>query len=192
MHFCESMGTFGAKCSCARGYRLMQDGENCEAEGINFFLINFLPDVFFIPLSNHFFLKLLAEFPCGRNALKSFSSVSTRALLDFGNMSLENSTSLTDINSTTSTPLTSASTTTPYPAGDSAGHRAVKRLPLWALNDAVAPTERQSRPHKRIVGGKVVIPGEIPWQVQHGGRRSGVLSVTSRSSASLYLLFRRP
>uniref|UniRef100_A0A672J3J8 Coagulation factor IX-like n=1 Tax=Salarias fasciatus TaxID=181472 RepID=A0A672J3J8_SALFA len=30
MHFCESMGTFGAKCSCARGYRLMEDGFSCE------------------------------------------------------------------------------------------------------------------------------------------------------------------
>lgn len=35
MHFCESMATFGAKCSCARGYRLMQDGLDCEPEGID-------------------------------------------------------------------------------------------------------------------------------------------------------------
>uniref|UniRef100_A0A3Q3W1E2 Coagulation factor IX n=1 Tax=Mola mola TaxID=94237 RepID=A0A3Q3W1E2_MOLML len=30
MHFCELMGTFGAKCSCATGYRLKEDGLNCE------------------------------------------------------------------------------------------------------------------------------------------------------------------
>ncbi len=40
MHFCESMGTFGAKCSCARGYKLMQDGVNCEPRGIDVFLMN--------------------------------------------------------------------------------------------------------------------------------------------------------
>ncbi|XP_074529452.1 coagulation factor IXa [Halichoeres trimaculatus] len=149
MHFCESMGTFGAKCSCARGYRLTQDGENCEVE---------------------------AEFPCGRNALTTlYNSVSTRALLDFGNVSLKNNTSHADINSTTSTPSTSAFTTTPYPADDSAGRQPVKRLPLWALSDAVAPTEKQPRPHKRIVGGKVVIPGEIPWQAALIARPSGQL-----------------
>lgn len=40
MHFCESMGTFGAKCSCATGYRLMQDWVNCEPEGIDVFSMN--------------------------------------------------------------------------------------------------------------------------------------------------------
>lgn len=34
MHFCETMGTFGAKCSCAAGYRLLDDGINCEPESI--------------------------------------------------------------------------------------------------------------------------------------------------------------
>lgn len=32
MHFCELLGTFGAKCACATGYRLMGDGLNCEPE----------------------------------------------------------------------------------------------------------------------------------------------------------------
>uniref|UniRef100_A0AAQ4QRQ6 Coagulation factor IX n=1 Tax=Gasterosteus aculeatus aculeatus TaxID=481459 RepID=A0AAQ4QRQ6_GASAC len=35
MHFCTSMGTSGAKCSCARGYKLLQDGLNCDPHGIN-------------------------------------------------------------------------------------------------------------------------------------------------------------
>uniref|UniRef100_A0A3B4B028 Coagulation factor IX n=1 Tax=Periophthalmus magnuspinnatus TaxID=409849 RepID=A0A3B4B028_9GOBI len=32
MHFCESMGTFGAKCSCALGYTLQENGMDCEPE----------------------------------------------------------------------------------------------------------------------------------------------------------------
>uniref|UniRef100_A0A667XK44 Coagulation factor IX n=1 Tax=Myripristis murdjan TaxID=586833 RepID=A0A667XK44_9TELE len=32
MHFCQSMGNFGAKCSCADGYVLMPDGMNCQPE----------------------------------------------------------------------------------------------------------------------------------------------------------------
>uniref|UniRef100_A0A672J0M0 Coagulation factor IX n=1 Tax=Salarias fasciatus TaxID=181472 RepID=A0A672J0M0_SALFA len=82
MHFCESMGTFGAKCSCARGYRLMEDG--------------------FIHLAN-----------C-RPALSFNSSVSP-----LSPRVLQNTTSQ-------SNPI---------------------------------------RPYRRIVGGEVVIPGEIPWQV---------------------------
>uniref|UniRef100_A0A3B4YEZ9 Coagulation factor IX n=1 Tax=Seriola lalandi dorsalis TaxID=1841481 RepID=A0A3B4YEZ9_SERLL len=39
-HFCMSMGTFGAKCSCATGYRLMADGLSCEPEGIEIFFMN--------------------------------------------------------------------------------------------------------------------------------------------------------
>ena len=35
MHFCETMEAFGAKCSCATGYRLLEDGLSCEPEGIN-------------------------------------------------------------------------------------------------------------------------------------------------------------
>ncbi|KAM3867024.1 coagulation factor IXa [Diretmus argenteus] len=32
MHFCESLDTFGAKCSCAEGYKLADDGVDCEPE----------------------------------------------------------------------------------------------------------------------------------------------------------------
>lgn len=35
MHFCESVGTSDAKCSCATGYRLLENGFNCEPEGID-------------------------------------------------------------------------------------------------------------------------------------------------------------
>ncbi|XP_041653746.1 coagulation factor IXa [Cheilinus undulatus] len=144
MHFCDTMGTFGAKCSCAQGYRLMQDGESCEA---------------------------YAEFPCGRTALTTFSGVLSRSLLG-----LQNITSLSDIPTTTSPPSTPASTTDfPVAADDSEGNQAVEKLPLEMYRDAEAPTEEQSWPRKRIVGGRVVLPGEIPWQVALIARPSGQL-----------------
>ncbi|XP_023142748.3 coagulation factor IXa [Amphiprion ocellaris] len=134
MHFCESMGTFGAKCSCATGYKLMQDGFSCEAE---------------------------VEFPCGRTALTTAASaVFSRSLLNYGNSSLENTTSTT---STTSPPFTPASTTENYEAA----------------NDTEVDTEfsfqRSSRSLKRIVGGQEVVPGEIPWQVALVAHPSGQL-----------------
>ncbi|XP_020491514.1 coagulation factor IXa isoform X1 [Labrus bergylta] len=144
MHFCESMGTFGAKCSCARGYRLMQDGENCEAA---------------------------TEFPCGRTALTTFSGVSTRSLLGQINITLPSNTT-----STTPPPSTPASTQAPSTAAsDSVRSRSLKKLPLWALRDAEAPSEEQPNVYKRIVGGKVVLPGEIPWQVALIARPGGQL-----------------
>uniref|UniRef100_UPI0037E75700 coagulation factor IXa n=1 Tax=Semicossyphus pulcher TaxID=241346 RepID=UPI0037E75700 len=148
MHFCESMSTFGAKCSCANGYRLMEDAESCE------------PD---------------AEFPCGRTALPSLSAGSTRSLLGGVNANLQN-TSVTNITSTTSPPLTPSSTTASLPArNDSAGNRPIKRLPQWVFDEAEVPTEGQPMPIKRIVGGKVVLPGEIPWQAALIARPSGHL-----------------
>ncbi|XP_034453206.1 coagulation factor IXa isoform X2 [Hippoglossus hippoglossus] len=138
-HFCEAMGTVGAKCSCATGYRLMEDGVNCEPQ---------------------------AEFPCGRTAHTSVSSVSKRSLPGHKNTSLENSTSLTHNVTTTSPPSSPASTTESLPATtDSAQNHGIKRLPLWVQLEAEGPTEVQRRPFKRIVGGEMVTPGEIPWQV---------------------------
>ncbi|XP_044060421.1 coagulation factor IXa [Siniperca chuatsi] len=149
MHFCESMATFGAKCSCATGYRLMQDGVNCEPE---------------------------VEFPCGRTALTAVSAVSRKSLLGRENASLLNTTSLTSITTTTSLPSTPASTTASFPdKNDSVGIHFQKKLPLWVYRDTEVPSVEPPRANKRIVGGKMVIPGEIPWQVALIERPSGQL-----------------
>ncbi|KAM7417434.1 hypothetical protein PAMA_017198 [Pampus argenteus] len=124
MQFCDSMGTFGAKCSCATGYRLMQDGVNCEPE---------------------------VEFPCGRTALAPVSVASFRSLFSIESVSLNNTQQHNNITTTTSPPSTEPPFKQPR-----------KKLPLWVYSDSEVPTKR---PHKRIVGGEVVIPGEIPWQV---------------------------
>ncbi|XP_028272184.1 coagulation factor IXa [Parambassis ranga] len=137
MHFCNSLGTSGAKCSCANGYRLMQDGLNCEAE---------------------------VKFPCGRSTLTEVSSVKMRSLFHPENESLHNTT--TTITTTTSPPSTPASTTEPpLSTTDSVRRQSRKKLPLWVYSDTEAPSEEPLRPYKRIVGGEAVAPGEIPWQV---------------------------
>ncbi|XP_070769721.1 coagulation factor IXa, partial [Enoplosus armatus] len=149
MHFCELMGTFGAKCSCARGYRLMQDGVNCE------------PD---------------AEFPCGRTALTAVSPAFKRSLLGSQNASLQNTTSLTSSTTTTPPPSTPASTTASFPdRNNSVDNQSRKDLPPWVYSDAEVPNEEPPRANKRIVGGEVVVPGEIPWQVALIARPSGQL-----------------
>ncbi|XP_053284181.1 coagulation factor IXa [Pleuronectes platessa] len=149
LHFCEAMGAFGAKCSCATGYRLMEDGVNCEPQ---------------------------AEFPCGRTAHPPVSSVSKRSLPGRENTSPERSTSLTHNVTTTSPPSSPASTTESPPATtDSAVYHGRKRLPLWVYLEDEGPTEKQPRPFKRIVGGQMVTPGEIPWQVALVFHSSGEL-----------------
>uniref|UniRef100_A0A667XGZ3 Coagulation factor IX n=1 Tax=Myripristis murdjan TaxID=586833 RepID=A0A667XGZ3_9TELE len=148
MHFCQSMGNFGAKCSCADGYVLMPDGMNCQPE---------------------------AEFPCGRTVLTVISAISTRSLVINETSSLQNITSLKNSATTTSHPTTSASTTVP----DSALNLSRSKLPLWVHNDDPIPTETVTAQGietlKRIVGGKEVVPGEIPWQVALIARPSGQL-----------------
>ncbi|XP_063732661.1 coagulation factor IXa isoform X2 [Eleginops maclovinus] len=138
MHFCESMDTVGAKCSCARGYRLMQDGANCEAE---------------------------VEFPCGRTALTEVSAGHSRSLFSHVNASQQNSTNLTNI--TTTAPPTAPPPSTPANtlATSPSTNQSRKKLPWWFFHDAKASTEEPSSPIQRIVGGTAVSQGEIPWQV---------------------------
>lgn len=119
-------------------------------------------------LSIVFFLTMPAEYPCGRTALADASASSRRSKYGGDNSSLHtNITSLNSSNySTTSPPSTSAAPTEPPPArNESAKIVSRKKLPQWALEEAASSTKRPSTPFKRIVGGEVVIPGEIPWQV---------------------------
>uniref|UniRef100_A0A3Q0RVI8 Coagulation factor IX n=1 Tax=Amphilophus citrinellus TaxID=61819 RepID=A0A3Q0RVI8_AMPCI len=78
MHFCDSLGSFGAKCSCAIGYRLMRDGVSCEAE---------------------------VEFPCGKTALTGGSAYK-RYLFHYENASTTSLTNVTTTAYPPSTPDT--------------------------------------------------------------------------------------
>ena len=122
------------------------------------------------------FLTSPAEFPCGRTALTPSGSVSTRSLLGHENASLENTTS------TTSPPSTPAGTTASLPAtSEPTKIHSRKKLPRWRHFDA-GPAEEPPKALKRIVGGEVVIPGEIPWQVLYGSR--GVRNEACRAFGS--------
>uniref|UniRef100_A0A3B4B0E3 Coagulation factor IX n=1 Tax=Periophthalmus magnuspinnatus TaxID=409849 RepID=A0A3B4B0E3_9GOBI len=48
MHFCESMGTFGAKCSCALGYTLQENGMDCEPEGNTLYMLSITSTIFYL------------------------------------------------------------------------------------------------------------------------------------------------
>ncbi|KAM8910418.1 coagulation factor IXa isoform 3-T6 [Spinachia spinachia] len=140
MHFCESTGSFGAQCSCARGYKLLQDGLTCDPE---------------------------AEFPCGRTFLTEVSASSRRSV--FGPQS---NTTLTSVNATTSPP---SAPSPPPAANESAEYQSAEKLPWGGHGGAEVQAEEAPRPIKRIVGGDVAIPGEIPWQVALMERPSGEL-----------------
>ncbi|KAJ0049903.1 hypothetical protein NL108_005201 [Boleophthalmus pectinirostris] len=53
MHFCESTGSFGARCSCALGYTLLENGKDCAPED---------------------------EFPCGRTVFLDLIKIVKRSL----------------------------------------------------------------------------------------------------------------
>lgn len=112
------------------------------------------------------FLTSLVEFPCGRTALTAAAHVSRRSLLGDGNANQHSRTSLTGL-ATISPRSTAAGTTA---TNNSVKPNPRKKLPLWVDSEAddpteEGPTEETPHPNKRIVGGTVVVPGEIPWQV---------------------------
>ncbi|XP_056145321.1 coagulation factor IXa isoform X2 [Lampris incognitus] len=108
MHFCEVMGTFGAKCSCADGYLLAQDGVTCEPN---------------------------AEFPCGRNILTVILSRSSRSLLSDVNANQQDLASPTNISTTAPPVLPSASTAVSSPASNaSVVANSFNKQLLWVHN----------------------------------------------------------
>uniref|UniRef100_A0A3B4AY71 Coagulation factor IX n=1 Tax=Periophthalmus magnuspinnatus TaxID=409849 RepID=A0A3B4AY71_9GOBI len=54
MHFCESMGTFGAKCSCALGYTLQENGMDCEPEGNTLYMLSITSTIFYLYIICYF------------------------------------------------------------------------------------------------------------------------------------------
>lgn len=100
------------------------------------------------------FLTSPVEFPCGTTALTAQSG----SVLHYDNA---NTTSLTNTNTTPYPPSTPAPTTVSFMDT----RNRLKKLPLWVYSDTEAPTEEPITPYKHIVGGDLVLPGEIPWQV---------------------------
>lgn len=140
-----------------------------------------------------------AEYPCGRTALADVSGTSMRSLHGQGNSSLHDN--ITSVNSSYSTtPLPSTSTaTTPLPSTSTAKTTtATTAVPPTVKNESAesnlvfeevvsGPVKTPLNQLTRIVGGEVVIPGEIPWQVF----KVGVMDTESerkRPSGSSHLL----
>ncbi|XP_055080739.1 coagulation factor IXa [Periophthalmus magnuspinnatus] len=159
MHFCESMGTFGAKCSCALGYTLQENGMDCEPED---------------------------EFPCGRTVQVDLIKVRGRRSLSKDNITTMPAVPSLDINTSMGTypviklpqwvfnntmlpneeprSMTFNNTAPPTEEPRSA-----------TFNNTTPPTEEPRRAIKRIIGGQIASEGEIPWQVALIDRSSGRL-----------------
>uniref|UniRef100_A0A3Q2DZV4 Coagulation factor IX n=1 Tax=Cyprinodon variegatus TaxID=28743 RepID=A0A3Q2DZV4_CYPVA len=150
MHFCGTMGTLGAKCFCATGYKLMEDGVSCEAT---------------------------VDYPCGRTAYTVVSPFK-RSLYIPRSSDHSSTTPINDITSTTPSPTT-ASITEPVLVTDEYGdifqNQSLSDLLLRESNHSEILSDKSPEPFKRIVGGRVVTPGEIPWQVGLIANPSGLL-----------------
>ncbi|KAJ8015701.1 hypothetical protein DPEC_G00028850 [Dallia pectoralis] len=153
-HFCESVGGSRARCSCAEGYDLAQDGVKCQ------------PDV---------------EFPCGQ--VWTTGTLKKRSLLDPRTMTSDNNVSTADSRKQTQTPaLVSTTNTTdvlhPAPLNTTTRISTTRnKLPRLVQNPATTrrPVQHERSGSPRIVGGKTVTPGEIPWQVALVLKPSGQL-----------------
>lgn len=170
MHFCEPLGTFGAKCSCVTGYRLADDGLSCQPESILLFFKKVSAGCGDSDASVSIYLFLffttLAEFPCGRTVLTQVNSVFRRTLLHQQNSSLENTTVPVNVSLSAPSPSAPAATTASVlVTDDDEDDPSQDSFPQETSDPTTAPGDEEPKPFKRIVGGKLVIPGEIPWQV---------------------------
>uniref|UniRef100_A0A087Y4A4 Coagulation factor IX n=1 Tax=Poecilia formosa TaxID=48698 RepID=A0A087Y4A4_POEFO len=146
-HFCGTIGTFGAKCFCATGYELMSDGVSCEAT---------------------------VEFPCGKTGL----TVAKPVVRSFYNPGLPDHLNATSPTNTTPT-AAAASTTEPdldsYDYDDFGQNQSLSDVLSGESNHSENTSAESQTPFKRIVGGRSVAPGEIPWQVGLIAKPSGRL-----------------
>uniref|UniRef100_A0A672YQZ6 Coagulation factor IX n=1 Tax=Sphaeramia orbicularis TaxID=375764 RepID=A0A672YQZ6_9TELE len=95
-----------------------------------------------------------------------------------------NNASVITISTTTPSLPTSASTTTSIPdTFDS-----MENETEWMYNNTDSPTGKPLRPYRRIVGGELVTPGEIPWQVALIARPSGQLFCGGSILSSLWVI----
>ncbi|MED6255067.1 hypothetical protein ATANTOWER_004183 [Ataeniobius toweri] len=146
MHFCGTLGSFGVKCFCATGYKLMPDGVSCEAT---------------------------VDFPCGRTPPTAVSPFK-RSFNIHGHLNHLNTTSLTNMTSTRSSPRAEPVLATDDYDGFGQ-NQSLSDPPLLESNHSEILTEESPRPFKRIVGGRAVAAGEIPWQVGLIAYPSGLL-----------------
>lgn len=94
------------------------------------------------------------------------NSAFRRTLLRRQNSSLENATALDNVSTSTWPPTAPAATAASFPlANDHADDESGEILPLPTTNDTTVAGDEEPEPYRRIVGGDLVIPGEIPWQV---------------------------
>lgn len=89
-----------------------------------------------------------------------------RTLLGRLNSSLENATAPDNVSTSPWPPSTPATTPAPFPL--------YNEYESGETNDTTLPGDEEPEPYRRIVGGDLVIPGEIPWQVlRDGGTGTG-------------------
>lgn len=168
--FCQMMGTFGAKCFCATGYKLMSDGVSCEATGLDLntqLNVNKKVELFLNTTIKTYHLLSSVEFPCGKTGLTVVRPF-VRSFYIPGNSNHQNTRSLPNTMSVTSSPTMAASPTEPVlytdDYDDFGQNQSLSDLPFLESNHSES-LSTESRPFKRLVGGRAVAAGEIPWQV---------------------------
>uniref|UniRef100_A0A672YRA8 Coagulation factor IX n=1 Tax=Sphaeramia orbicularis TaxID=375764 RepID=A0A672YRA8_9TELE len=181
--FCPP-GFIGRNCEIVVARRCDVNNGDCIHFCTDAFLSSFLYSVLMtLNFYQGTFFTLPDEFPCGRTALTEIGNALRRSVFAFDE-SLQNNASVITISTTTPSLPTSASTTTSIPdTFDS-----MENETEWMYNNTDSPTGKPLRPYRRIVGGELVTPGEIPWQVALIARPSGQLFCGGSILSSLWVI----